>query len=769
MSYSRSTYSGGATPYAVTFPYITRSHVRVYVDNLLYTGTVTFLSDTSVDLSPDAASTAVVQLRRVTPTSTSLVAFHAPVAAPDLVKAKQQALYCIEELTDAGGGGSGPGGPVDWTDIQNKPSVWPGTIPFGNVTGISALTSWVGTTSWARLLAIPAAVAALTGSPASGQVFEYTGPTTGHFIATPAGGGGGAMQPRQLSDYGTVDSTGASTAANDAAIAAAEAATDSKVYLRDGIYAKTAATPMGANLTKGYKGTGIFLEGTNALPANFRYMAVKPTTWPVQGIAGWFRGDQRFTENSYHILGPDVRTFDVTSRYYESNTMPNHHWWDVNSGNTGINAFLTSGANPGMGTVIPLPYAADASWVGKTVAFASGPDGAALETRTVTAVNTAGNNITINAAVTNTYTWNPGGNQVPCIYFGHRTGAPHKYVKITAGPTGGGDVGGTAWRTNNNYVPKASEYHTFMTCTTFQCGGDQYAGASGVYLNGWESQMYDKPGGTSFDIAALAFVQSFIRTNDTALDGGKVWGGTLFKSTGTRPADFAHNIIGAWRNGIDAVISTFIETTRLTVATTAGGSTIQVASLNGCHHGDTITIGEPGAVLYTGIIGTFSTGPNTITLTTTLPGSVIGAGQLVTYTQGGAFANLYKGSRIVWNSSYDSTHRSGDPSGAFATSYGNIQGDLIEGSGADVTSDFWSIRFARGVLNTLPDTARLRLRPDGVQVYGNFNMTGNFAATGDVACGSGARLAMGSGIFFIWDGTNVKGTKNGGSTYTILF
>ncbi len=781
MSYANVTYNGGQSSYAIPFPYISKAHVKVYVDTLLDTNVVWDASDT-IHLTDDPGPGHTVLIKRVTPIVDSLVTLATPLNTRDLNTAKRQALYGLQELTDSGGGGGGGGGgSTDWSDITNIPVAWPGTIPYTSVTGKPSTFP----SQWSTLANIPAIVAALVTlgmPPATGKVIESTGTGAFHYIDTPSGGGGGGgvtQRPKLLSDFGTVDATGATTTtANDAAITAAEAATDSSVYLDDGIYAKSAATPFGSNLTKAYTGRGIWLEGTTALPAKFVYMATKPTTWPTQGLTGWFRGDQRFTNGgTYHVIGPNVRRYDLTSRYYESNCIPEHHFWDVNSGNSGLQAYLPSTVGPGTGTVIPLSQPADASWVGKTVGFSQNADGTVLESKTITAVNTAGNNITINSALTNTYT-RTAGLAYPVILFGHRTWAGHKYVKITAGTTSGGDVYGTVWRTNNNYVRAATEDHPFMTCTAGLCGGDQYCGADYVYQTGWETAHYDKPGGTSFDISSIGFVHSMIRTKDLSLTNGTFWAGVQLQSSGSRPIDVGYNIVGRARHAMDTVQALLCDTDTLAINTTAAGT--QIKTIGGRQNGirlvgDPVTIGEPGSLVYTGTIASFNAGdPTLVNVTPALPGSVINAGTLVTFSYGGAALAMSENQRIAFNHFNIPTTgwRSGYGDGQYAGFYGNVTNSnpIVMGAGTDGSGAFWAVRFPDILTGTttLPDKSRLRLRIDGVQIYGNLNMTGNFAATGDVYAGSGKQLGLAPNVFFVWDGSNVKVTKNGGGSYTVI-
>lgn len=353
-----------------------------------------------------------------------------------------------------------------------------------------------------------------------------------------------ASWPVLTTDFGAV---GDGTTDDAGAFALAEADASSVIYIPDGVF-KTTTNP--TSFTKHYTGTGIILYGTNAYPADFRYVASKPTTWPVQGITGWFRGDQKFTDGGeYSIIGPGIRTYDLSSRYFESNLIPHHAWFDIQSGHGGFAGRFASPVSSGA-TTATLTGAGSTDWIGHDFAFIAGQDGAALQTVTCTGVS--GTTLSFSPAASATYPTGYG------IKFSQRTWNGHTYVKVTH--NGGGDGYGHIVRMNIGYNPPASEDHVFFTATGGQYGGDVnfLAGSSGCYATGWESQYNDNGN----DVAVICQVDSFNRTNDTGARGA-TWLGTLFQSGGTKPADAAHVVAGPWRVGLDTVradLSTFVTT-----------------------------------------------------------------------------------------------------------------------------------------------------------------------------------------------------------------
>lgn len=829
--------SPGAT-FAVGFSYATDDQLRVTFDDVTQIAGVDFLITGDrlaggAMLNPlaghEPGAGVEVVIARATPKDQPYTFGNSGQLTPAQVGAAfDRVTRMIQELgrdvlTGGGGGGGGGGGSVLWADILGKPSTFPPsshTHAYSTLTGLPTLgllaakdtvnnADWSGTdlsvanggtgasTAAAARTALGlvigtdvqayhanlAAIAA-GGTPAADKIFKWTGPTAGVFVDMPAGGGGGGggMEPRLLSDHGTIDGGGVNTASNDATITAAEAAADTAVYLPDGIYAKTAASPAFSNLRKGYRGRGVWKEGTSHAPANFSYMAAAPTVPATQGITGWFASPNLFNDGGeYRVIGAGVQSFNLpfTRRYFEAAYIPHHAWFDVNSGNSGVQAYSTaSGFTPAMGTTLAIRGNADASWIGKTVGFSITPDAAPTETRTI--VGVSGATIQISSALSNTYTWNPSAGSTPCIYFGRRTWSGFEYRKITAGVDGGGDVYGTIWRTTNNYVPKASEFHTFMAATTGLCGGDQYLGAHGVYQTGWENLQSDKPGATAFEGASIGFVNTQSRNTDADLSGGRFWAHAFYKQEGTRPTDVGVGILGYHRNGIDTVAAALIDTERLLDPTVGSATTLKVigGARNSFWLGEPITIGEPGAILYSGVIdGIPASDSQVLTVSPALPVTPIPAGTLVTFPRGGAALNLADYQKVVFGSTRVGSARSGDSTNLYPAFYGNVHGSFVMESGNDGSGNYVSLRAPKMVIGStvsgasVPDFARFRLRQNGsMQFYApsGVSLTGAFSTTDDITIPAGKKFVMGSGVWIFYNLGGIYVTKDGGSTYTLL-
>ncbi len=347
----------------------------------------------------------------------------------------------------------------------------------------------------------------------------------------------GGGYPPLLTTLGAMDGGGVNTAANDLVFAAAEASTNLRWSLPAGVYATTLIE---GNLTKSYEGEGVILFPDLAvMPAHYAYISTPPTLWPTQGTAGWFRGDQRFTDGGERkIIGPNSRA-STTNRYFESAYIPHHAWFDTQDGSSSVLARLTVAASTGSATVtVDGINASDVN--GKDICFYTGYGGTLLDIKHVNSV--AGNVLTLST--------NPSANHPigTVISIGSRTWNGWSYLKVTN--TGAGDSYGDIRRMVQSYVKKPGQTHFFETSTVGQYGGDvNFVGSvGGSYATGWESGYYDQGN----DVAVIAQVDTFSRNNDTGALSC-VWLGTLFKSEGTKPADAAHAVSGKWRVGLDTV------------------------------------------------------------------------------------------------------------------------------------------------------------------------------------------------------------------------
>jgi hypothetical protein len=277
-----------------------------------------------------------------------------------------------------------------------------------------------------------------------------------------SGGGTGDAErdpPSLVLDYGgDVDATAAltqyqgNTEAHD-------------IYARAGTYT---TTRLREDFTKHYSGRGQYLLADRVAPPNFGFLKVKPDISPVQGYMGWFAADQKFTDGGeWKIIGPDVRTYDLEGRYFESTMIPHHVWWEVESGNSGIQAYCTSGVTPG--TTVTISGKASPEWVGKKCVINQSFGGTTLSPA-LTVASVLNNTVTFTAAHSVTMAWNPAVGNAPNLSFAPRTWGGHTYVLVRG--RGGGDIYGHIVRMLVEYQPKVSELvHTFNSMTGGQYGG----------------------------------------------------------------------------------------------------------------------------------------------------------------------------------------------------------------------------------------------------------------------------------------------------------
>jgi hypothetical protein len=276
--------------------------------------------------------------------------------------------------------------------------------------------------------------------------------------------------PSLVLDYGgDTDPTGAL-----AAYQADPLAQD--VYTRQGAYttARTRET-----FTKHYSGRGQYQLSDRVAPPNFGFVGAKPETAPVQGYTGWFAGDQKFTDGGeWKIIGPNLRTYDLTARYFESNMIPHHAWFEVESGNSGTQGYIPGGVTPGI--TVTISGKASPEWVGKQCTINQTFGGTVLSPPlTVASVNA--NTVTFTTAHNVTQAGNPAAGFAPNIAFGPRTWNGHTYVLVRG--KGGGDIYGHIVRMQVDYQPKVSELvHTFNGMT-----GGQYGGS--VDFTGWRTTL----------------------------------------------------------------------------------------------------------------------------------------------------------------------------------------------------------------------------------------------------------------------------------------
>lgn len=101
LSYVEYTASGSTNQFDITFDYIDRTHVKVYVDNVEDTS-FTFINDSRVQTSTTPSNGAIVKIDRDTPTDARLVDFQdgSVLTETDLDKSANQNFFIAQETED---------------------------------------------------------------------------------------------------------------------------------------------------------------------------------------------------------------------------------------------------------------------------------------------------------------------------------------------------------------------------------------------------------------------------------------------------------------------------------------------------------------------------------------------------------------------------------------------------------------------------------------------------------------------------------------------
>jgi hypothetical protein len=238
-------------------------------------------------------------------------------------------------------------------------------------------------------------------------------------------------------------------------------------------------------------------------------------------------------------------------------------------------------------------------------------------------------------------------------------------------------------------------------------------GPDGTYATGWESQFNDQ----GSDVSAIAFVNSFVRLNDRADQGGRTWLGSIMKSD-SRPADAAHVVAGIWRRGLDLVTSTFADGSYLIVPANNGDTAVRVQWPSGARIGHLVQF-DKGAfqALVTSVSG------QVIGLDRAVTGGPWPLSTLVDFPDGGAAVSMKVGQWINWDASVSPTGRTSDPLGIWGPLYGNQTGHIWTGAVDDPGGPFWQ---------TMVNESRLRVRDGTVTCNVLFQCGGAIAAAQDL-------------------------------------
>lgn len=575
--------------------------------------------------------------------------------------------------------------------------------------------------------------------------------------------GGGAGNVPSLSDFGWI---GDNVTDNAPFLAAMLSSGSWDMRVPTGTFYISGSGPaIRANLLKRFWGPGKFrFDDGYVLPGRYSNISIPPSPLTTTGVGGFFNGDTESVEAEWHVLGVNARK-SITAQYFLAATIPHPIWYEVFDGASGMLSRATGALAPGAGSAALI--STDGITVGMTLAVTPWGQGGAI-TDTIIVDTVVGNTITFHPNLTASYPNSPANGFAPGLatfYASNRTWNGVGYIRVTANPGAGGDVYGQIWRGLQGYVGTAGQIHCFNRGTVGLAGGDinWLPGAEWTYATGWENSANDQ----GLNAAYAAFVDSFERSKDE-IGFGVFWAGHVMQSAGARPVDVALEARGNFRFGMDVSLATLIDSTTVAVTGTGPTNTIQLTTVRGVVPGETVSLCDAsGVAVETVTVSTINYGTNVVTFTGNYAGTYP-AGRRVILTRGGAAMMTALGHvAIVFNSSSSATGRSGDPTQVFGPQYGNVTGDMVLRSGNDGATDFIALQFLRAT----GSDARLRLRPNGMQLNTTFTVGGSVLTTGDVVAGSGGKLGLGgvgSGIYFFVSGGRIYGTINDNATNTLL-
>jgi hypothetical protein len=578
---------------------------------------------------------------------------------------------------------------------------------------------------------------------------DATGKTT---ISSTGGGGGGTSNAVNfVTAYGGV---GDGVANNDAAITLAEAGPFEVIWLPEGRYVATANRD---TLTKKYVGPGVLLYSTGARGVQ-NLAAYAANVSPTGNTAeyGLNAAKMTFTDYDHRVVAAGTRrNFD---RYFPSgngtgNSYSTYFWAPATPR---FSIFKNKGGWSGTSGVLAAPVSAGATsvnltggvsdWaslglIGQQVGFVdpNSFDGAPTDLVTVTAAS--GSTLTFTPALTNAYV---AGTLVS---HGYRTMNTHEFKEVTH--TGGGDAYAWCGRMIGAYVPLASQTSVFQTATVGIIGGDIQFSQDGNYGTGWECAYWDN----GKDVAVIASIQSFVRTNENATRENCVWmndyakmdgGGLYYGIYGLKPIDGVYVAAVAAKTGLDFTRS------RFSVAAVA------------------LPLGE--RIVFD------AEGPGT-------PGPANGWGFVASETNNmwvrggsdvnGKFIQLRNQNNYVYIRPTSNQFTANTDFSYYTVAMGrlNIWNSLATvtlGSiygGTDGTGDYLDI-FQGG-------TTRLRLRGSNgtMNFNGNINTAGVVNAGGAISVGAvdpRVVFIQASGVSIWWDGSHLRATKNGGASSVII-
>ena len=357
-------------------------------------------------------------------------------------------------------------------------------------------------------------------------------------------------QPPMVTAFGAV---GDGVTDNTAVFASMEASSNKQFALPAGSFLVSNILA----LTKPYVGPGEITDGPpnstvcNAAAGVWSHITSLPSNTQeldhANGLPFLFQGDLTHVFPEYFYIG-NIRT-SPTASYYNSAVTPHTNWVQYNgTGSSGVITVLTSNASIG-DTV--LNVVSNAGIInGQQYGFNDGVYSNALSDM-FTVVSSTSNTITITSPLTTN----------------HAAGTSPYYPETTGYISDGKR---TTSNINGNFLISTGPGDCYIDYCVLEAGYNPLAGQttvasqalgivaatltsdySGVQLNPSNIQMSDNGN----DISVFGDVRQYYRTNNTGAKNA-FWIGNFQSSLGTKNADAAFVVNGAWNAGLDTVGST---------------------------------------------------------------------------------------------------------------------------------------------------------------------------------------------------------------------
>ena len=576
-------------------------------------------------------------------------------------------------------------------------------------------------------------------------------------IASTGGGGGTANAVNFVTAFGGVND---GVANNNAAIALAEASAYEIIWLPEGRYVVTTNR---STFTKKYIGPGVLLY-----PSSYRgaqnaaaYSAnVAPTA--TTAAFGINASKMTFTDFDYRVVAAGTRrSFDryypsgdgtgpTATQYYWAPSTPRFSIFENYGGWSGTSGVLSASVSAGATTCNVTGGVSD--WaarglIGQQIGFVDPNAYDGIPSEVVTVTGASGSTLTFTPALASGYAagW--------LISHGYRTMNPHEFKEVTH--WGGGDCYAWLGTVVGAYTALASQQSTFQTATVGIIGGSLTLVRDGNYGTGWEC-VYDD---TGTDGAIIASVQSFERRNNTAARDKSVWlndfikmdgGGTGYAAYGLKPIDGVYVAAVAARTGLDFTRSSFSVGA---IALPIGERILFDAEMP-------VTAGSSNGWGF--VAG--------VTNNMWMRGGSDGAGK---------FLQLRNQDNYVYIRPTSNQFTANTDFGIYAVSMGrlniwNSTATAIIGSlyaGSDASGDYLDL-FQGSTYRMRMRAALGTLAFNGTLTANQANINGAVNAAGDVVAGIAMRAPSGfyinANVYIFWDGTNLRATKNGGSSSVII-